>query len=280
MISLPYIDKELCTGCGLCAADCTARAIIKEKIELIEKKCIFCGHCYAICPVGAVKITDQIPIEDQGDRVGFSGQLELLMTMRRSVRHYKDKPVSRELLERIIGTVIHSPTGTNSRLTGITIIDDRDKIIELSHIIMRHFRLLTKFLLNPLTYPFLRLFLGRDKSAKIFSYKRLIPKYFAGKDILTHKAPLLMIFHSDRRASTPGQDALIWATSAMFLAESQGLGTCFNGFLVLGFASCAKARKYIGLPRRKKVYETFTAGYPLYSYKRSVPREKEFINFL
>ncbi|MBB6478598.1 nitroreductase family protein [Spirochaeta isovalerica] len=248
-------------------------------MELIEKKCILCGHCYAICPAGAITVPGY-PSKESLNRNDVPNSLEKLLTMRRSIRHYKNQSVPRDLLDRIIDTVIHSPTGTNSRKTGITILDDRKKIVELSDIIMTHFRTLTKILLNPATYPILLLFLGKEKTRKIFAYKRLIPKYFSGKDILTHDAPVLMLFHSSKKASTPEQDALIWATSAMLLAESHGLGTCFNGFLVLGLRSCAKARKYIGLPRGRQIYETFTAGFPLYRYKRPVPREREYITYI
>lgn len=276
MIEKPIIDKSLCTECRLCIIDCTAKAINREKIEIIRPKCINCGHCIAICPVAAVSLNGDTGLSLEEPDDSYFNSWGNLVKMRRSIRHYEDRPVDKEIIDKICDTVIHSPTGTNARKTGITILDSREKITELNDIIMRHFETVTKWLFNPLTYPFFRLFIGKEKSDKVFSYKRLIPQYFQGKNILTHDAPLLMIFHGETSASTPEQDGIIWATTAMYTAESLGIGTCFNGFLVLGINTCSKARKYLGLTKGRKVYETFTAGYGKYTYKRTVPvRDKD-----
>lgn len=39
--------------------DCPEGAISEEKTQFkIEKKCIKCGDCYTICPVGAIDLID------------------------------------------------------------------------------------------------------------------------------------------------------------------------------------------------------------------------------
>lgn len=279
MISNPVIDKKKCIKCLLCVDDCTAKAINPQNYN-INNRCIRCGHCIAICPENALSARGAKSEELCAPSKSLSDDLSRLVKLRRSVRHYEDNSVPRDLIERIIDDVIHSPTGTNSRRTGITILHSREKIQELNDIIMAHFDFLTKILINKMTYPLLRLILGRKKTKQVFSYKKQIPRYWKGENILTHDAPLLMIFHGDSKASTPEQDGLIWATTAMILAESHGIGTCFNGFLVLGINSCRKARKYLDLPPKRKVYETLTAGYSKYKYRRTVPRERENVRFV
>ena len=48
------IDKELCTGCGYCVADCiSAKISVKDRKAVYSGECLHCGHCVAICPVGS-----------------------------------------------------------------------------------------------------------------------------------------------------------------------------------------------------------------------------------
>ncbi len=51
------IDEEVCIGCGKCKA-CPESCIIGENKaphRIISEKCVKCGFCYDVCPVGSVK---------------------------------------------------------------------------------------------------------------------------------------------------------------------------------------------------------------------------------
>ncbi|MFH1196887.1 MAG: NADH-ubiquinone oxidoreductase-F iron-sulfur binding region domain-containing protein [bacterium] len=53
------IEKDKCSGCGLCVKKCSADAIIGNKKEphlIIESKCIKCGMCYETCRFDAILV--------------------------------------------------------------------------------------------------------------------------------------------------------------------------------------------------------------------------------
>ena len=67
---MPWIRKELCTGCQLCVDECSAGAIsMEEGIAFIdEKECIRCGVCHDVCPQDAVRHDgERIPEEVQSN---------------------------------------------------------------------------------------------------------------------------------------------------------------------------------------------------------------------
>lgn len=52
------IDRETCTGCGICVFDCGVDALTldaSEKAKLV-RPCVDCFICEAVCPVDAIRI--------------------------------------------------------------------------------------------------------------------------------------------------------------------------------------------------------------------------------
>lgn len=45
-----FLDKSLCTGCGLCASSCPTGAIDRETLSIDTDKCINCMRCSFVCP--------------------------------------------------------------------------------------------------------------------------------------------------------------------------------------------------------------------------------------
>ncbi len=52
------VDEKKCISCGACIAICPVGAIkfVNGKANIDPKKCIACGSCQQFCPVEAIKI--------------------------------------------------------------------------------------------------------------------------------------------------------------------------------------------------------------------------------
>jgi ferredoxin len=65
----PFIDKEKCTGCGLCTMDCPTRALIlnqtneKDTYQLLfrQEACNACGACEKSCPENCLQLVEEEP---------------------------------------------------------------------------------------------------------------------------------------------------------------------------------------------------------------------------
>lgn len=63
---MPWINKELCTGCGICVAECPADSIEMQSDGAVidEESCIRCGICHNVCPTDASRHDgERIPAE-------------------------------------------------------------------------------------------------------------------------------------------------------------------------------------------------------------------------
>ena len=54
---MPWVNKEMCTGCELCVQTCLVGAItlVEDKASINDDLCIRCGKCHDVCPEEAVR---------------------------------------------------------------------------------------------------------------------------------------------------------------------------------------------------------------------------------
>ena len=93
---MPWINKDMCIGCGVCVNVCPTTAIeLRDagKATIKDDKCIRCGKCHTACPEDAVRHdSERIP---QMVAENVAGAAALL-------RHYQERADREGLIGRLI----------------------------------------------------------------------------------------------------------------------------------------------------------------------------------
>ncbi len=291
------IDKDLCNACGICGHVCPRHIPViiendSKKITMISSEriglCMECGHCAAICPNRAIQVgclneeeftpVKELDIDDD--------QLISLMRQRRSVRRYKDKPVPRKIIDRIIDAVHSSPTGTGQRTTGIIVIDNPKTLVTFSELVYELYEGLEKNLKNPIARFFIKRQAGKKKMGELQNFVMpgmhwYIRWYREGKsNEILRDCPVLLLFHSPINEPVGAENCLIAAFHAIMMAQVNSIGTCFNDLLPPACNRVPDIKKLLGLPDDREVYASITMGYPKYQFKRTIPRQLAEVRYL
>ena len=243
------INEEKCIGCSLCVNDCPGACLYLEngKAHTHEFGCIECGHCYAICPQGAVRMTNYecgdepvVPMTELD-----SGTLLAAMRSRWTIRHFTEQPVEKEKIRQILEAGRYSPTGGNTQSVSYTILGSRQK--EAEELCLNLFR----------------------KGQKIGSSMAAFLKRIDISDSFFFKGAPLVIVVSARSSV----DAGLASSYMEIMAESLGLGVLYSGFFITCTRLSRKLRSLIRIPKGQKAVTCMVIGYPAVKYQRIVPRK-------
>ena len=285
-ITTTIINRELCSGCGLCLRVCPNNtfSLNDGKAEVTGNKCLQCGHCLAVCPEQAIEVQGIAPdslvfktfsLNDQWLKWGDFETAELvrLMASRRSCRNFLDKPVSRETLEDLVKIGTTAPSGTNSQKWTFTVLEHRQQVVKLGDRVALFFERLNKMAANPLLRLASRLFshntLGRYYQLYYDSVRKGLEKWREeGSDLLFHGAPAVILVGSAPGASCPAEDALLASQNILLGAHALGLGSCLIGFAVTAMQRDPAIKDILAISRSEEIYAVIALGYPDEQYRR------------
>ena len=122
------IDYGICTTCGACVNVCPSNIIRRDAdaspIVHLGLGCISCGHCIAVCPSGAMSVGK----ETEKAGIADPAILTCHLKTRRSIRVWKDSPVTKEECEELIGITAYAPSGCNIHPVRWVVVNDPAKV--------------------------------------------------------------------------------------------------------------------------------------------------------
>jgi len=262
------VDIEKCVKCGACSEVCPVKVIGKTKegipmpLKWALDACIDCGHCVCACPTGAMsqrnmtssecsKIEEELNITQK--------QIEQSVKARRSIRVYKDEPVDKKVLKKLVEVVRYSPTGHNTQTVKWKIFHEKEKVKELKCQVLDWMKQAVK---------------DEHPLSKTLNMRSLLIAGKRGMDPILRDAPHLIhtYVHSNDRIGP--KSATIALTTLGLVAPSFGLGTCWAGFLDLAIMNWPPLKEALGLEQDHVGSGSMIIGYPKYKYYK-MPLRKE-----
>ena len=277
---MPTIQLENCTKCLKCVKDCPSDAIDID-LGTINDSCIHCGHCVAICPESTV-----FPDEDVINRLHpptvSPADFQHLSAGIRTCRSYMNREVDEETLNLLIENMKHYPSASNARPVEITIVKTEELVQKLNDQTAQNLIRTIRIFTSPLLMPILQLLAPKLDLPRLNNYKkRSIALQIPGSSLVCHHAPAVILFHAPvTKYSMAGADANIWATYTSIYANTLGLGTCFNGFIVSAMSRHKTMRKEFKLPAGHQVYASLLIGHPKVKYTNEAGRSRTKAKFL
>jgi nitroreductase/NAD-dependent dihydropyrimidine dehydrogenase PreA subunit len=281
------INEDLCTVCGTCVERC---ACFSEKNGEIlaaadETCCILCGHCVALCPTGAITHSkmnmDNFTEIDEKVSIKTDDFIQLIRR-RRSHRRFTDKPVPREVIEKLVDVCRYAPTGSNVQNVEILVLQNPEKIKKLSDLTLESFekaKELLEYRVKSLKEA------GKEVPGSMqysLDVLRLRNQRMAsrepGRDTVFHKAPVVWIFHSPEATSAPKDNGVIASTTVALTAMTMGLESTYIGIFEAA-ASYRPIMEELNLPPGHKIFSVLIMGYPAWTYHRTVDRKPIKVRF-
>ncbi len=264
------VDEERCIQCGECAADCPAGVISMDGMPVFNEEggCFRCQHCLAVCPTGAVSILGKNPDESQPLAGAFPspGQMTALIKGRRSIRRYRDEEVASALIDELLDTAAHAPTGVNNQGVLFTVVKERTVMNALRQEVMERLGKLKES--GGLPEGFVGKYMGG--AVKLWVEE--------GRDIIFRGAPHLLVTSAPKGAPCPAQDTVIALSTFQMIAHAHGLGTVWDGMFMMVLALCPDLVGRLGIPEGHLVGYAMAFGRPAVEYHRTVQRGPAQVN--
>jgi nitroreductase/ferredoxin len=259
-----YVDPEKCNRDGICVEACGHRLIELGEADSVptliadgEELCVNCGHCVAVCPTGALAHHTMRPEDCPNIREELLinlEQAEQFLRSRRSIRNYREKPVERDKLNKLIQISGYAPSAHNARPVHFLVIEDKTEVRRLSALVVDWMRVTIK---------------EAPAVAEKFHFDRVVASWDGRKDPICHNAPHLIIAHTAENARLAQVDCILALAYAELIALPLGLGTTWAGYVMAATTSYPPLMEALDLPKGHRCFGVMMVGYPKLKFVRT-----------
>jgi nitroreductase len=211
--------------------------------------------------------------------------LELIKT-RRAVRVFKEPPVPRKLLEKVVQAIAFAPPGFTPIKTEVVVVQDKSVIRQALPEMVKVYDGLIRAMSNPVARHFVRRKVGEAKFKTLVQHvvplmKSRLPELRQGtEDTITRYAPAMIIFHAHRDAENYEGDIHIALTYGFLAAHALGLGGTAIDLIPPAIQNSPALRKLFSIPENNVVVASMILGYPKYRYQRSIKRNLKSVTWI
>ena len=259
-------DQSLCIGCSACSSVCIRGNIRMEVGHPVETGegmgCFDCGHCFAVCPKGAISLVRYpgfVPHEyDPKSSPVTPEAMSDLIARRRSVRWFTQDKVTEEEFSAIFSAASCAPSVQNAQDTEFVVIDGK----------MRPFMRLIADIMAPRAQELPRI-------AQLIEYLD-DPFPMGNNPLIWEGRQIILVF------SREPEDALISMGRAEMMAYAMGLGGFYAHWIqmaeaqdhgrLMGFFPEISPDKHLGC--------AFVIGHPRIRFRRTVPRDSPKVQMM
>jgi nitroreductase/NAD-dependent dihydropyrimidine dehydrogenase PreA subunit len=269
------IDSEKCNKDGICVMACPTNVIQMDSSDEIpcstrdfEDYCLKCGHCTAVCPTGALSLNwlspDQCPPIHKELSL-TEQQVEQLLRRRRSIRNYKDKPVERHKLEKLLKIACYAPSARNNQPWHWTVVEDPAQTRRLAGMVIDWMRTVIQ---------------QHPEQAELRGFARVVSAWDAGEERICRGAPHIIVVHGDKNYGFGAEDGALALSYLELYAPAIGLGSCWGGYFYSAVNAYPPLFEALGLPAGHKAFGAVMVGYPKLKYQRLPLRNQPRVSYL
>lgn len=170
-------------------------------------------------------------------------QFDELIIKRRSIRNYIDKPISQDIILKIIEDSTFAPSSSNEQPWKYIIVQNKALIKEISD--KAKATLLDRILQNPSDYA------GK--------YKKMLAN---SKYNIFYNAPCVVFIVGDKNLKNTKTNCSLAACYFMMSATAHGLGTCWINFATA--IQSTDLMQKLGISQSYEIVAPITIGYPVH----------------